>query len=212
MAAERLVVHAENPQRRAISKVADAVANQGVAIVPTDGCYVFICALDSKAAQERIRLIRGLEPTHQFAILCRDIGQLSGFAKMDNDAFRLVKSLSPGPFTFLLRATRETPKRLLDPKRKTVGIRIPSDPWSQHFLDHFPDPVICATAIDRGDEFPLTDGDEQFARFAKRVEYVVDSGSLGIEPTTILDLTTSTPTLVRRGKGEISHLEVVEND
>jgi tRNA threonylcarbamoyl adenosine modification protein (Sua5/YciO/YrdC/YwlC family) len=199
----RLVVHPENPQRRLIARVAAALRQGGVIAYPTDSSYALGCVLGDKAALDRIRQIRRTEIDHDFTLVCRDLSEIATYARVDNAAYRLLKSLTPGPYTFILRATSEAPRRLQNPKRKSIGIRVPDNRIVQAILDELGGPVMSTTLQLPEDDLPLTEPDDIEARLGNRVDIIVDGGACGIEPTTVLDLSGGQVDVVRRGKGSV---------
>lgn len=199
----RLVVHRDNPQHRLIAKAAESVARGCVIVYPTDSSYALGCALANKAALDRIRQIRGTEIDHDFTLVCRDLSEIATYARVENQAYRLLKSLTPGPYTFILRATNEAPKRLQNPKRKSIGIRVPDNRITQALLDELRAPIMSSTLLLPGDDLPLSDPDEIVDRVGKRIDLFVDGGPCGIEPTTVLDLSAGGVTVVRQGKGPV---------
>jgi tRNA threonylcarbamoyl adenosine modification protein (Sua5/YciO/YrdC/YwlC family) len=199
----RLVVHRDNPQHRLIAKAAEIVARGSVIVYPTDSSYALGCALANKAALDRIRQIRGTEIDHDFTLVCRDLSEIATYARVENQAYRLLKSLTPGPYTFILRATNEAPKRLQNPKRKSIGIRVPDNRITQALLDELRAPIMSSTLLLPGDDLPLSDPDEIVDRVGKRIDLFVDGGPCGIEPTTVLDLSAGGVAVVRQGKGPV---------
>lgn len=198
-------VHPTHPQARLISQAADIIARGGVVIAPTDACYSLICAAGNKAPEDRLRAIRRLERDHHLTLLCRDAAEVATYAKVSNDAFRLMKILSPGPYTFILPATRETPRRLQDEKRRTVGLRIVDHPFIHGLLDS-QSPLLATTVIDDEVNMPFADPEEIVEVLGHAVDAVFDAGAVGIEMTTIIDLTGPAPVLVRQGLGDVSHV------
>lgn len=194
-------IHRENPQLRLIRHAGEIIRNGGIAVVPTDSCYALVCHLDDKSAVERIRRIRELDKKHNFTLICRDLSEISTYAKVDNAAYRLLKAHTPGPYTFVLRATSIVPRRLQHPKQKTVGIRVPAHNIVSALLQEYAQPVMSVTLVLPGDEFPETDASEIREKLEHHVDLVVDGGHCGVEPTTIVDLTGSAPSVIRHGKG-----------
>ncbi len=199
----RLVVHRENPQHRLIAKAAAGIAQGLLIVYPTDSSYALGCALGDKAALDRIRQIRASEIDHEFTLVCRDLSEIATYARVENSAYRLLKSLTPGPYTFILRATSEAPKRLQNPKRKSIGIRVPDNAIALALLAELRAPIMSSTLTLPGDELPLSDPDEIVDRVGKRIDLFVDGGPCGIEPTTVLDLSGGGVTVVRQGKGPV---------
>jgi tRNA threonylcarbamoyl adenosine modification protein (Sua5/YciO/YrdC/YwlC family) len=199
--AQYFVIHPENPQRRLIQQAAEIVRRGGLIVYPTDSCYALGCHLGDKHAQERIRAIRQVDEHHHFTLVCRDLSQISQYARVDNRAYRLLRATTPGSYTFILQATPEVPRRLQNPKRRTIGLRIPDHPVAQALLSELSEPLLSSTLTLPGDELPLNDGDEIRQRLEHQVDLVMDAGSCGIEMTTVVDLTGEVPEIVRMGKG-----------
>jgi tRNA threonylcarbamoyl adenosine modification protein (Sua5/YciO/YrdC/YwlC family) len=210
MKAVHLRVHPTHPQPRLLAQAAVVLGRGGVIVMPTDACYALACRIGNKAAEDRIRAIRHIERDHHFTLLCRDVSEMALYARVDNDAFRLVKTLAPGPYTFILPATKETPRRLLDPKRRTVGLRIVAHPFVEGLLEHIGEPLISSTLIDDALGTPYADPDAMAAAVGHAVEAIVDAGAVGIEMTTIIDLTGGEPRLVRQGRGNVAHVVVAQ--
>ncbi len=204
--AQLFVVHPANPQLRLLRQAAQMIEHGGVAAIPTDSCYALVCRLDDKAAADRVRRIRGVDERHHLTLLCRDLGEIANYAKVDNVQYRLIRNVTPGPYTFILEATREVPRRLSHPSRKTIGIRVPDHPVAQGLLDVLGQPLISTTLLLPGDELPRTDAAEIRERLGHEVDLVIDSGDAGIEPTTIVDLSGRDAVLVRRGRGAVEAL------
>ena len=200
-------MHPQNPQRRLVGQAASLLRSGALIVYPTDSCYALGCALGDKAGQERIRRIRGVPQSHFLSVVCRDLSELALYAKVDNGAFRLIRAHTPGPFTFILKATRDVPRRLQDPKRRTVGLRVPSHPVAQALLEALGEPLLSATLKLPGDDRPLSDPDEVQQRTAKLVDLIVDSGGCGLEPTSVVDMTEGVPRVVRRGAGDTTAFE-----
>ena len=197
-----LEIHPVNPQTRLIRKAADIVRDGGVIVIPTDSSYALVCRLDDKAAVDRIRQIRQIDERHLLTLLCRDLSEVGSYARVDNSAYRLLKTATPGAFTFILQATKEVPRRLSHPSRKTIGLRVPDNRIDQALLKELGEPLICTTVILPGDEDPMTEGYVIQGRLEKLVDAVVDGGACGLLPTTVVDLTGKEPLLVRSGRGE----------
>lgn len=200
-------IHSENPQPRLIRQAAQIIRDGGLAILPTDSCYAIACHLDDKAAAERIRRIRQLDKKHNFTLVCRDLSEIATYARVDNAAYRFLRAHTPGPYTFLLRATGVVPRRLQHPKRKTIGIRVPDHAIVSALLIELDQPLMSSTLILPGSEFPETDPYDIRDKLEHQVDLVVDGGHCGVEPTTVVDLVDSMPTLIRRGKGSIEGLD-----
>ncbi len=200
-------VHPQNPQPRLISQAVAVVRSGGVIVYPTDSSYALGCHLDEKGAMERIARLRRIDKNHNFTLVCRDLSEISTYAKVDNRAFRMMKTLTPGPYTFILPATHEVPRRLQNPRRKTIGLRVPDNPIARALLDILGEPLVSATLIMPDRELPETDPEQIEALIGKQVELVLDGGNCGLEPTTVLDLLEDVPVVLRRGKGSTDFLE-----
>lgn len=195
-------VHPENPQARLL-KQAVQLLNQGqVLAVPTDSSYALVCHLDDKAAVDQLRHIRGIDEKHHLTLLCRDLSELANYARVDNRQFRLIKHATPGPFTFILEATKEVPRRLSHPQRKTLGLRVPDHKVLQDLLELHGAPLIAATLILPGESNPLNDPDEIRERLEHPLGAVIDAGACALSPTTVVDMTQDEPLLLRRGQGD----------
>ncbi|MFZ1988208.1 MAG: L-threonylcarbamoyladenylate synthase [Alphaproteobacteria bacterium] len=201
-----LQIHPVNPQSRLISQAVAIVRNGGVIVYPTDSCYALGCQIGDKAAMERIQRLRKLEPGHNFTLVCRDLSDLSTYAKVGNQEFRLLRSLTPGPYTFILTASHEVPRRLQNPKRKTIGLRIPDQPIVRALLEALDEPLMSVTLILPDSTLPMTEPEEMRERLASHVDAIIDGGSCGSEPTSIIDLTGAAPRVIRQGKGDTSFL------
>jgi len=204
MTATLLSIHPENPQQRLIKQAVEVLHDGGVIVYPTDSAYALGCHIGDKAAMERIRRIRNLESKHDFTLVCRDLSEIALYAKVGKADYRLMKSLTPGPYTFILKATREVPRRLQNPKRRTIGLRVPDHPIASLILETLGEPVMSSTLILPGDELPMVDPEDMFVRLKHQVDLVIDGGFCGIEPTTVVDLVEDEPVVVRQGKGDIS--------
>ncbi|MGF1642997.1 MAG: L-threonylcarbamoyladenylate synthase [Thiotrichales bacterium] len=200
-------IHPENPQLRLIRQAVTIVNNGGVVVYPTDSCYALGCLIGDKEAMERIRRIRKVDKDHHFTLMCRDLSEISTYAKIDNDAFRLMRSLTPGPYTFILNATREVPKRLQHPKRKTIGIRVPDNAIALALLEELAQPLLSSTLILPETDLPLTDPFQIRILLEHEVDLVIDGGFCDIDPSTVIDMTTGMPEVVRLGKGSTDWLE-----
>ena len=201
-----LEIHPQNPQQRLVRQVAEALRRGGVIVYPTDSCYALGCHIGDKSALDRLRRIRGLDEKHDFALLCRDVSEAATYAKLGNVAFRLMRSVTPGPYTFVLKATGETPRRLQDPKRKTVGIRIPDNAIALAILEELGEPIMSTTLLLPGDELPLSDPYEIRERLRRQIDLVVDGGACGLDATTVVDLATDDPQVLRAGRGDLAAL------
>ena len=197
-----LEIHTQNPQARLIQQAVDAVRSGAVLVYPTDSGYALGCHLGDKDAVDRIRALRELDDKHNLTLVCRDLSEIATYAQVDNQAYRLLKSLTPGAYTFILDATREVPRRLQHPKRKTIGIRVPGHPIVDALLDNLGEPLISTTLQMPGDEQPLTDPQEIKERLRNLVDVIIDGGVGSSEPTTILDLTGPVPQVLRKGRGD----------
>jgi len=195
-------LHPVNPQLRLIRRAVEILRAGGVVVYPTDSCYALGCMVGEKEAMERIRRIRDADRDHNFTLVCRDLSEIAVYAKVDNPTFRLLKAHTPGPYTFILAATREVPRRLQHPKRKTIGIRVPDHPVPRAMLTALSEPLMSSTLILPGGEMPLTDPEEMRARLEHQVELVMDGGPCGFEPTTVVDLSGETPKVLRAGRGD----------
>jgi tRNA threonylcarbamoyl adenosine modification protein (Sua5/YciO/YrdC/YwlC family) len=204
--ARYLEVHPEDPQKRLIRQVVDQLRAGAVIAYPTDSSYALGCHIGDKNALDRLRRVRGLDDKHDFALVCRDVSEAATYAKLGNVAFRLVRGATPGPYTFILKATRETPRRLQDPKRKTVGIRVPDNAIALAILEELGEPVMSTTLILPGDEQPMSEGYEIQDRLDKLIDVIVDGGACGLESTTIVDLVGDEPEVLRVGKGDVGAL------
>ena len=203
---EYAVLHPRNPQPRTIARAVEVLRDGGVIAYPTDSCYALGCHIGDKAAMERIRRIRDVDERHHFALVCRDLSELAVYARVNNQQFRLLKAATPGAYVFILEATRELPKRLQHPKRRTIGLRVPDHPVVTALLGGLGEPILSSTLILGGDELPLADGEAIRERLMNQVDMILDAGSCGLEPTTVVDLTSTTPVLVRAGKGDLAVL------
>ena len=204
--AQLFVVHPVNPQVRLLRQAAQILDHGGVGAIPTDSCYALACHLDDKAAVDRIRAIRRLGERHLLTMMCRDLSDLGSYAKVDNATYRVLKDVTPGPYTLILEATREVPRRLSHPSRRTIGLRIPDHPVALGMLDVLGQPLISTTLQLPGDELPLNDVDDIRARLDHLVDFVVDAGPCGIEPTTVVDLSGAEAVVIREGKGDLAAL------
>ena len=196
-------IHPENPQPRLIKRAATIIRDGGIIVYPTDSCYALGCHIGDKAAMERIRAIRDIDERHHFALVCRDLSELATYARVDNRQFRLLKATTPGSYVFILEATRELPKRLQHPKRRTIGLRIPDHPVVAALLAELGEPILSSTLLLPGDELPQTDAQSIRERLEHQVDLILDGGFCGIEPTTVVDLTGPAPVVTRPGKGSL---------
>lgn len=201
-------IHPDNPQQRLISQAVNIVERGGVIAYPTDSCYALGCLIGDKNAMERIRRIRQVGKEHHFTFVCSDLSEISTYCKVDNDAYRLLKNLTPGPYTFILPATKDVPKRLQNLKRKTIGIRVPENNIVQALLEGLGQPLMSSTLILPDTEMALTDPYQIRILLEHDVDLVIDGGFCDIEPTTVLDMTTGFPDVLRQGKGSLDWLEL----
>ena len=199
-------IHPDNPQVRLLRQAAQILHEGGLAAVPTDSSYALVCHLDDKEAVEKLRRVRGVDDKHHLTLLCRDLSELATYARVDNPQYRLLKLATPGPFTFILDATREVPRRVSHPSRRTIGLRVPDHKVLQLLLAEFGEPLIATTLIPPGESEPLNDTDEIRARYEKSVQAIVCAGACPREPTTIIDLSGDDPIVVREGRGEVALL------
>jgi tRNA threonylcarbamoyl adenosine modification protein (Sua5/YciO/YrdC/YwlC family) len=199
-------VHPENPQPRLLKQAAQILQAGGVCAVPTDSSYALVCRLDDKAAAEAMRRVRQVDERHHLTLICRDLSEVSSYARVDNRLYRLLKLGTPGPYTFILGATKEVPRRLSHPSRRTVGLRVPDHRVLQALLQILGQPVAATTLIPPGESEPLNDPHEIRERFQKLLQGVVDAGACPREPTTVVDLSSDEPVLVRQGRGDLARL------
>ncbi|MCE1244064.1 L-threonylcarbamoyladenylate synthase [Oryzomicrobium sp.] len=200
--AQYFAIHPQNPQPRLLAKAAEIVREGGIVVFPTDSCYAIGCHLGDKTPIERIRAIRGVDDRHHFTLMCRDLSEIAHYARVDNAQYRLLKNTTPGSYTFILEGTKELPRRVLHPKRKTIGLRVPDNVIAQSLLVELGEPLLTSTLLLPGEELPLNDGEEILERLDAQVDLVLDGGACGIEPTTVVDLTGGAPALVRAGRGD----------
>jgi tRNA threonylcarbamoyl adenosine modification protein (Sua5/YciO/YrdC/YwlC family) len=200
-------VHPDNPQARSIRQIVDVVREGGLIAYPTDSCFAFGCQMGNRAGLARIREIRHLDDRHHFTLVCADFAQLGQLVKIDNSVFRLVKAATPGSYTFILPATREVPRRLMHPRKKTVGVRIPNHRVAQALLAELGEPMLSSTLLLPGQDEPMTQGWQIKQRLEHVVDAVIDSGDCGTEPTTVVDLSQPEPEIVRRGAGDPSRFD-----
>ena len=205
--AQYFQIHPKDPQPRLIRRSVEIVREGGLIVYPTDSAYAFGCRMDNKEGLERIRRIRQLDEDHNFTLVCIDVSQISIFAKINNEAFRLIKSLTPGPFTFILPATRETPRRLQHPKRKTIGIRLPDNPITMALVSELQEPLFSSTLILPGADEALADPEDIRRRLEKVVDLIIDAGVIVYEPTTIVGFMGDQPEILRQGKGVVGTLQ-----
>ncbi len=199
-------VHPQNPQPRLLKQAAAILQAGGIAAVPTDSSYALVCRLDDKAAAENLRRIRQVDDKHHLTLLCRDLSELASYARVDNRQYRLLKLGTPGPYTFILEATKEVPRRLSHPSRRTIGLRVPDHKVLQELLALFGEPLLATTLIPPGETEPLNDAGEIRERFQKVLGAVVDAGACPMAPTTVIDLSGDEPVLIRQGRGDLARL------
>ena len=204
--AQYFEVHPVNPQPRLLKHAAAIIDAGGVAAIPTDSSYALVCHLDDKAAADQLRRIRGVDEKHHLTLLCRDLSELASYARVDNRQYRLLKSATPGPYTFILEATKEVPRRLSHPSRRTIGLRVPDHRVTQDLLELLGQPLIGTTLIPQGATDPLNEANDILEHFDRLVQAIVDAGPCPAEPTTVVDLTGPEPVLVRSGRGDPSLL------
>ena len=195
-------IHPENPQKRLIAQAAQIIRSGGVVALPTDSAYALVCQLDDKNAVDKLRRVRGIDDKHHLTLLCRDLSEIAQYARVDNAQYRLLKATMPGPYTVILEATRDLPRRLSHPSRKTIGLRVPENVITLALLEELGGPLIGTTLQLPGDAHMLTDPDEVRERLEKQIELVIDGGAGMMEGTTIVDLTGPEPVLVREGRGD----------
>ena len=199
-------VHPENPQPRLLKQAAQILHAGGIAAIPTDSSYALVCHLDDKDAAQSLRRIRQVDYKHHLTLLCRDLSEVAAYARVDNRQYRLLKVATPGPFTFILQATKEVPRRVSHPSRRTIGLRVPDHAVTQALLAAMGEPLLATTLIAPGEDQPMNDPQRIRERFQKALQAVVDAGACPAEPTTVIDLTTDEPALVRQGRGDIALL------
>ena len=202
--AQYFKIHPDNPQKRLIGQAATIIRDSGVAAYPTDSCYALGCLFSDKSAIDRIKQIRQLDDKHHLTLLCRDLTDIGSFAKLDNAAYRLIKSLTPGPYTFLLKASRDVPRRIQHPQRKTIGLRIPDNRVALALLEALGEPMLSTSLILPGAEDPETDVEQIRAKLGKLIDVIIDGGDGEPEQTSVVDLSGDTPVVVREGKGDVS--------
>jgi len=209
---QRFIVHPTNPQVRLLRQAAQVLHEGGLVAMPTDACYVLACHLDDKEPVERLRAIRGLDEKHLLTLMCRDLSELATYAQVDNRQYRFLRDWTPGPYTFVLNATKEVPRRLWHPSRKTIGLRVPSSPVAAGLLEAHGAPLLGTSLVLPGDTDPLHDADEILERLARRIDAVIDAGGQGYEPTTVVDLTGDEAKVIRIGCGPVEGRIAVSPD
>ncbi|HEX7011254.1 MAG TPA: L-threonylcarbamoyladenylate synthase [Steroidobacteraceae bacterium] len=203
-------IHPTHPQPRLIRQAVALIREGGLAVYPTDSSYALGCHIGDKAAMERIARIRQTDKHHHFTLVCRDLSEIARYARVNNQQYRTLKAFTPGPYTFILRATRETPKRLQNPRRRTIGIRVPDHPVPLALLAELNEPIMSSTLILPGETLPMTDAREIQERLYHEVDAVIDGGNCGLEPTSVIDLEGPVPVVLRRGKGDVTPFLVEE--
>ena len=198
--------HPEHPQARLLKQAADILHKGGVVALPTDSSYALVCHLDDKSAVDQLRRIRGVDERHHLTLLCRDLSELASYARVDNTQYRLLKLGTPGPYTFILEATKEVPRRVSHPSRRTIGLRVPEHATTQALLEILGQPLLATTLILPDHEDALNDAQEIRAALEKRIQAVVDAGACPLAPTTVIDLTSGTPEVLREGRGDLARL------
>lgn len=196
-------IHPDNPQPRLLQQVVAVLQQGGVAVLPTDSSYALCCRLDDKNAVDHLRRIRGLDDKHLLSLLCRDLSEIANYAKVDNRQYRWLKAATPGPFTFVLETTKEVPRRVSHPSRKTIGIRVPAQTVTQALLEELGQPLLATSLILPDEEWPLNDAEEIRDRLDSVVDAIVDAGPCPLEPTSVIDLSSGEPVLVRAGQGDL---------
>ena len=204
--AQFFAVHPENPQARLLKQAVALLEKGEVLAVPTDSSYALVCHLDDKAAADKLRRIRGVDDKHHLTLLCRDLSELANYARVDNQQFRLIKSATPGPYTFILEASKEVPRRLSHPARRTIGLRVPDHKVLQDLLALHHEPLLATTLIAPGESEPLNDAQEILRRYQNQIAGVIDAGACALEPTTVIDLSGGEPVLIRQGGGTLEAL------
>jgi len=197
-------IHPTNPQPRVVAEIVALIRQGGLVAYPTDSSYAFGCHIGDKRAMERIHAIRKTDKNHNFTLVCADLSEISTYARIDNWAYRLLKAMTPGPYTFILEATREVPKRLQNPKRRTIGLRVPDHTVVRAILDVLGEPIMSSTLLLPGDDMPLTDIYEIDNRIGNQIELIIDAGPTGIEPTSVVDLSGGSAVVLREGRGDVS--------
>lgn len=200
-------VHPDNPQRRLLAQAADCLRRGGIIVYPTDSCYALGCHIGDQDAMARMRAVRRLDEKHHFTLLCRDLSEIATYARVENSAYRLLKALTPGPYTFILKASREVPRRLQNPKRKTIGIRVPANKIAQDMLAELGEPLLTTSLVLPGAQLAMTDTEEIRDVLNHAVDLVIDGGACGVEETTVVDLSEDVPEVLRHGKGDVTVFE-----
>ncbi len=204
--AQYFEVHPQHPQVRLLKQAAEILHKGGIAAIPTDSSYALVCHLDDKSAVDALRRIRGVDERHHLSLLCRDLSELANYARVDNQQYRLLKLATPGPYAFILEATKEVPRRVSHPSRRTIGLRVPDHVVTQALLEQMGQPLLATTLILPGEDEPLNDPQDIREKLEKRIQVVVDAGACQLEPTTVIDLSAGEAQLVRQGRGDVSTL------
>jgi tRNA threonylcarbamoyl adenosine modification protein (Sua5/YciO/YrdC/YwlC family) len=199
-------VHPDNPQHRLLKQAAQLLHAGGIAAIPTDSSYALVCHLDDKAAAEKLRRIREVDERHHLTLLCRDLSELASYARVDNKQYRLLKLGTPGPYTFILEATKEVPRRVSHPQRRTIGLRVPDHRVTQALLEEFGQPLLATTLIAPGQTEPMNDAHTIREHFQKQLQAVIDAGACPMQPTTVIDLSGDEALVVRQGRGDVHRL------
>ncbi|HEY8100981.1 MAG TPA: L-threonylcarbamoyladenylate synthase [Burkholderiaceae bacterium] len=197
-------IHPDNPQLRLIKQAAQIIRSGGIVALPTDSCYALVCQLDDKEAVTRLRRIRDVDDKHHLTLLCRDLSEISLYSRVDNRQYRLLKAATPGPYTFILEATKEVPRRVSHPSRKTIGLRVPENPIAHALLAELGQPLLGTTLILPKEEQPLTDPEQIRAHLERQIDLIIDGGACSLEPTTVIDLSGDQVSLIRQGRGDAS--------
>ena len=197
-----LEIHPDNPQKRLIKQAVDIIRDGGVIVYPTDSSYALGCHIGDKNALNRLRRIRQIDEKHKLTLVCRDLSEIATYARIENSDYRLLKSLTPGPYTFILPATSEVPRRLMHPKRRHIGLRVMDHPIVNALLEELGQPLMSCTLVMPGEEFPVTDAEDIRSQLEKHVDLIIDGGHCGVEPTTVIQLTGGAPEIRRHGKGK----------
>jgi len=204
--AKFIEVHPDDPQPRRVTEIVETIREGGLIAYPTDSSYAFGCHIGDKRAMDRIRRIRRTDKNHNFTLVCSDLSEISTYARVDNWAYRMLKSMTPGPYTFILPATREVPKRLQHPKRRTIGLRVPDHPLVRAVLQELGEPIMSSTLLLPGDDLPLTDPHDIEERIGHEIDLIIDAGPTGIEPTSVIDISEDRVEVLRVGRGDVSAL------
>ena len=197
-------IHPDNPQLRLIKQAVQIIDAGGIVAVPTDSCYALVCHLDDKEAVTRLRRIRGVDEKHHLTLLCRDLSEIALYAKVDNRQYRMLKTATPGPYTMILEATKEVPRRLSHPSRKTIGLRVPENKITHALLEELRQPLLATTLILPDDDEPITDPEIIRERLEKQIDLIIDGGPCSLTPPTVIDMTGDVPELIRQGRGDVS--------